>query len=305
MVFKSHMQIDVNMPNNSGYNDRRAESHFLTGGPSSAVVLLLRGMPMNQNLLLTPRSLLTARHLLAGILLACFAAIATAQLVSPIVAERGATPTGSRLTNLSFGASWNSPVNPSLPTFVITHGYNPTPNHYQLTTPQAYALKIRSRFGGNVNVLSFHWDSRGQGSPQGNNANAIGAGTTLARELIARGVAPANTTMIGHSMGTVVVTTAANAISRQTGSCTRKLVLLDAPMRRHPLLVEAIESTCAMEVNNIWADGISGLGAPINHPRIRDYQAPIRQSQASGLGWSDPARNNHIDILLWYYETIL
>ncbi len=260
---------------------------------------------MTQQSLLTPRSLGTARGLLAGVLCACLATAATGQLVSPIVAERGATPDGSRLTNLSVGANWNSPVNPSLPTFVITHGYNPLPNHYQLTTPQAYALKIRSRFGGNVNVLAFHWDSRGQGSPQGNNANAIGAGIALARELAARGVAPANTTMIGHSMGTVVVTTAANAISRHSGSCTRKLVLLDAPKRRHPLLVEALENTCAMEVNNIWAGGILGLGAPMNHPRIRDYQAPSREPQATGQNWNDPARNNHIDILLWYYDTLL
>ena len=106
----------------------------------------------------------STQRVFLSILLAAMATCSSttsAQLVSPIVAVRGVTPAGWSLANLSVGAAWSDPVDPSLPTYVITHGYNPAPELVRLSNPQAYALKIRARLSGRVNVMAYHWDSRG------------------------------------------------------------------------------------------------------------------------------------------------
>lgn len=194
-------------------------------------------------------------------------------------------------------------VDPSLPTFVVTHGWNPMPNRYRLTTPEAYCRKIRARHGGQVNVLAFHWDSRGQGSPDANVANAVQAGRLLGRLLLERGVDPTQTKMIGHSMGTLVITSAANAMHAQTGMCTAKLTLIDGPKRKLPILIRDLNATgCADAVTNVWAGGMSGLGAPLNCPKVVNIQAPNRRR---GRCRHLLARNNHVDIVLWFYETYL
>ena len=230
---------------------------------------------------------------------------AATQWVSPVVAERGVTPAGCYLTNLSCGASPNSPVDPALPTYVITHGYNPVPNFYRLSTPQWYAWKIRCRYGDNVNVLAFHWDSRGQGFPAANDANAICAGKNLADELLFRGVNPEKTTLIGHSMGTVVIGTAANRMFSCSGCCSKKLVLIDGPKRRLSLVMRELDITrCATSIENYWAGGITGLGAPICHPKVRNIKAPARRRQM-GRNRLNTAGNNHVDIILWYYQHCL
>lgn len=229
-----------------------------------------------------------------------------AQKISPIAAVRGVTPRGCQLTNLSTGARPNDPVCPDWPTYVITHGYNPAPNLFRLTNPQAYAAKIRDCHPGPVNVLAYHWDSRGQGSRHGNTNNAINAGTTLANELLQRGIIPERTTMIGHSMGAVVVSSAANCMFIESGSCTKKLVLLDGPKRRLTTIMEDLQATrCATEVENFWASGLTGLGNHIHNPLVKNIRAPVRRPHWHKRGPLSPARNNHVDILLWYYETQL
>lgn len=240
------------------------------------------------------------------LVLLAMAPTASAQRISEILAVRGPAPAGCRLTNLSMGAASDSPINPLLPTYVITHGYNPLPGMFRLSTPEAYATKLRRCYGDQVNVLTWHWDSRGQGSHQGNNQNARHSGQCLAEALAARGIVPEQTTMIGHSMGAVVVSTAANRIFYQSGRCTQELVLIDAPKRRLPIILHELAATeCATLVKNVWAAGLSGVGAHVNDPRVINIQAPKRRRRIGCRGPLCAARNNHMDVVLWYYENCL
>lgn len=235
----------------------------------------------------------------------CMSNHGIAQFISPIVAERGIAPSGCNLTNMSLAATGNAHIDPSLPTFVVTHGWNPLPNRYRLTTPEAYCRKIRARHGGQVNVLAFHWNSRGQGSPHANVANATQAGHSLGHMLLARGVDPTQTTMIGHSMGTIVIASAAKTMHAQTGMCTQKLTLIDGPKRKLPILVRDLNAIgCADAITNVWAAGMSGLGAPLHCPKVVNIRAPKRiRGRCRHI--LHPARNNHIDIVLWFYEAHL
>jgi len=229
-----------------------------------------------------------------------------AQHVSSLVAVPGKTPAGFYLTNLSVGAAPGSPIDPSLPTCVITHGYNPLPGIVRLTTPDAYAMKIRQRFGNQVNVLAWHWDSRGQGSPEANNQNALQSGQHLAIALLQQGIVPEQTMLIGHSMGAVVVSTTANRLLHQTARRTDRVILIDAPMRRLGLICNELGvAECATSVTNVWAGGLSGLGAPVGDPRITNIAAPDRKRPVGCTGDLCPANNNHLDVVIWYYENYL
>lgn len=236
----------------------------------------------------------------------CLSAIpASAQIVSPIVAQRGTTPRGAALTNLSAHATPDAPIDPSLPTYVVTHGWNPLPNHVRLTTPEAYAHRIRARFRGRVNVLAFHWDSRGQGSYDANNVNAVRSGVLLGQMLLERGVDPGRTVMIGHSMGTVVIAAAANSLHLQTGRVTKRLVLIDGPKRRLQIAMRDLRaSQCARAVVNVWAPGLTGLGGPLNGHNVTNIKAPDRTSWQPGRSLP-PTPTNHLDVLLWFYENLL
>ena len=244
--------------------------------------------------------------LLSVVIATTMSSVTVAQRVSHIIAERGKAIEGCRLTNMSVGAEWDSPVDSSLPTYVITHGYNPLPGLFHLTTPEAYARKICSRYGDEVNVLAYHWDSRGQGSPEGNTENATHFGRCLGQALLERGVDPKQTTMIGHSMGSVVVSSAANYIFNQSEQCTHELVLIDGPKRRLPIILGELNATrCATEVKNVWASGFSGVGELVSDPRVTNIQAPRRRRKMGCRGPLCVARNNHMDVVLWYYQNYL
>lgn len=240
------------------------------------------------------------------VLIAMVPTTSASQRISEILAVRGKALAGCRLTNMSVGAAPDSPINPSLPTYVITHGYNPLPGFVRLSTPEAYASKLRACHGNQINVLTWHWDSRGQGSHHRNNQNATRSGRGLANALIARGVVPEQTTMIGHSMGAVVISKAANCIFYETGRCTQELVLIDAPKRRLPIILHELNVTeCATVVKNVWASGLSGVGAPVNDPRVMNIAAPSRRRRIGCRGPLCVARNNHMDVVLWYYQNCL
>ena len=104
-------------------------------------------------------------------------------------------------------------------------------------------------------------------------------------------------------MGTIVVTTAANRLTRQTGQPVAELMLLDAPKGKFEVIYSQLFNPgAARRVRNFWAGGHTGLGAPMNIPGIEDIQAPERDAHGSNTGI---ARIDHIDILLWFYENYL
>ncbi len=227
--------------------------------------------------------------------------------LSPLVGVPGEVVSGWRLTNYSAGAKASSPIDPQYPTVVITHGFNILPDRMTLTTPHAYAMKIRQLAGREVNVLGFQWNSSGQGSYDENTWNSVRAGQTLGAELIRRGVVPDDTVLIGHSMGSVVIASACQFMYSQTGGKrTRKLLMIDAPKRRLPVIVNELGAPrCAKYVENCWAGRISGFGAPIDHPSVWNIQAPYRRRVPLNAHPLNPGRNNHVDIIIWYYTNRL
>lgn len=247
-------------------------------------------------------------RVLCAICLLTAASQSCGQIVSPIVAVRGVATRHSRLTNMSVGARPNDPINPNLPTFVITHGFNPVSNLYHLSNPEFYAAKLRGCAGGRINVLAFHWDSGQFGTFATITDNATGAGCDLANALIRLGVVPENLTMIGHSMGSVTVTSAANHIFQVSGRCTRRLVLLDAPQRRLPMIVGRLNGTqCAIHIVNVWAGGVTGIGAPVYCDNVTNVRAPNRRRLRwrTAPGPLRPSGIRHLDVLIWYYQTQL
>ncbi len=184
------------------------------------------------------------------------------------------------------------------------------PNKFYLSTPEAYACKIRNRYGAGANVLAYHWDSRYQGRPTRNDQNAIRAGEILADALVLRGVVPEQTHMIGHSMGSLVIAAAAHRIHCETARRTDKLTMLDGPSWKVEIFIDQLAApSCANRVINLWAAGPTGAGMPIDRAGVENVEIPNRRARlrtrrrgAKHCRELQPAVINHIDILHWYYE---
>ena len=207
------------------------------------------------------------------------------------------------LLNYSCGAHPADPIDPSKPTFVFTHGFNPLPRRLRTTFMQGYSRAIRCRCGDSYNLLSWDWNRATWVSlnPQKNVDNAIRQGRCLAAALRARGVDPARTHMIAHSLGSVTMTAAAQSLACD-GCRVAQLTLLDPLEKQHELIfcqLGGIASACIVE--NYWAPGISGYGARATYRGVRNYAVEGRKPI---WGIIDPTISNHVSILHWYYDTI-
>ncbi|MCA9257668.1 MAG: hypothetical protein KDA61_00655, partial [Planctomycetales bacterium] len=119
--------------------------------------------------------------------------------------------------------------------------------------------------------------------------------------LRARGIDPARTQIIGHSLGTVVAAQAAQCLTAD-GGCVAQLTLLDPPEDFHEEIFCKLGAVRhARVVENYWAPGISGFGAEAHYAGVRNYcvkgATPI-------LGLVDLSMNNHVYVMRWYYETM-
>ena len=209
-----------------------------------------------------------------------------------------------RLVNLTAGSAHNAPIDREKPTIVITHGFNPCPRLFQFTFPRTYAQVIRSRWGKSVNVLTWEWNAATFVSlrPSINEANAVEQGRRLASALIARGVRPECTQLIGHSIGCVVMASAAKTLWCSTGQPVARLTLLDPLKSQHGLIFERLQaSTAAMFVENLWAPGLSGYGAIAEVPGVFN----IRVAGATPIrGAINPARSNHLHVIRWHLDIL-
>ncbi|MEM7314398.1 MAG: hypothetical protein AAF497_14720 [Planctomycetota bacterium] len=227
----------------------------------------------------------------------------TAQRLNPIVAKVGKRPALNYLENLSLGAKAGDPVDQDKPTIVITHGWNPAPELVRLTTPQAYAKRVVEKYGDRYNVMAWNWDSRYQGSRLANDSNAQNSGRQLGMELIRRGVVPSRTTLIGHSMGTIVIAAAASHIKSLKSENLAELCLIDAPSGKFQVVYhELCSNGCANRVRNFWVGGVTGIGAPMELPGIENIRAPIRKGRHRVAG---NCLFNHVDILVWFHDYYL
>lgn len=222
----------------------------------------------------------------------------------PAVAEIGTSPDTGCLRRYTCGASANAPFDPNKLTIVVTHGWNPLPNRIRLTTPREYARAICNRCGDQVNVFGWDWNAATFISPRGkvNSNNAMRKGRQLARELQRIGVRPENTWLIGHSLGALLMSTAASELGQCGQHPIARLTLLDAVRVQHDTIFGELNVRAnARCVENYWGALPTGLGK-------RSRYAGVYNRFVRGVGpirALRPTRSNHVRILEWYYETII
>lgn len=217
------------------------------------------------------------------------------------VIQKGGNGRTGVLLNYSCGAHPCDPVDPTKPTIVITHGWNPLPNKIHTTFGSSGARALRCRCGDSYNILSWDWNA--VKVPVFNDGPIkVGKcqGRMLACALRARGVNPRYTQLISHSLGSVVVAQAACSMADMGPFA--QITLLDPPTQFHDELFCRLAVTHhARVVENYWSPGISGFGDRVNYRGVRNYKvegdAPVR-------GIVDLSVSNHVGVMLWYYNTM-
>jgi len=240
----------------------------------------------------------TASHL-AVLLTACV--FATGCGLNTAVLQKGGNGRMGVLLNYSCNADPCDPIDPAKPTFVVTHGWNPLPNQIRTTFGPAAAQAIKCRCGDSYNLLSWDWNGV-RISPFNDEPLRVGKqqGRMMAAALRARGVDPARTQIIGHSLGTLVAAQAAACLA-DLGPMAQ-LTLLDPPETYHQQIFYELAPTChAGVVENYWSPGVSGFGAHVNVAGVQNF---IVRGTTPVVGIVDLSLSNHVYVMRWYYETI-
>ncbi|HYO26549.1 MAG TPA: hypothetical protein VEQ85_16530 [Lacipirellulaceae bacterium] len=217
------------------------------------------------------------------------------------VLQRGASESMGVLLNLSCGAHPCDAIDPCKPTIVLTHGWNPLPERIRCTFAPNSSAALRRRCGDSYNLLI--WDWNGVHVPVFNDGpvrTGRQQGRMMAAALRARGVQPARTQIIAHSLGTVATAQAALCLA-DLGPFAQ-LTLLDPPRVMHEVIFDQLCATQhARCVENYWAPGTAGYGAPVHRAGVRNYRVygphPV-------VGTVDLSRSSHVYVMLWYYNTI-
>lgn len=232
--------------------------------------------------------------------LAC-CALASGCGLNTVLSRPGGNGCMGVLLNHSCGAAPCDPIDPSKPTIVLTHGWNPLPNKIHSAFGPASAAVIKRRCGDSYNILSWDWNGV-RISPFRDEPLRVGKvqGRKMAAALRARGVVPCRTQIVAHSLGTIAISQAAVCLS-DLGPFAQ-LTLLDAPETYHEQIFgELCPQRHARVVENYWAPGISGFGYHADYPGVRNYivrgTTPIR-------GIFDLSISNHVYVMQWYYDTI-
>jgi pimeloyl-ACP methyl ester carboxylesterase len=218
------------------------------------------------------------------------------------VLQKGGNGRKGVLLNYSCGAHPCDAIDPSKPTIVLTHGWNPLPKRIHTTFGSSGARALRCRCGDSYNLLSWDWNAV-KVSPFNDEPFRIGRcqGKMLASALRARGVHPGRTQIIGHSLGTVVAAQAAFCL-RDQGPLAQ-LTLLDPPTSLHEeIFCRLAAQRHASVVENYWAPGVSGYGSEANYRGVRNYK--IQQTRLPMRGMVDISVSNHVNTMLWYYQTM-
>ena len=218
------------------------------------------------------------------------------------VLQRGGSGRLGMLLNYSYGAELCDPIDPSKPTIVVTNGWNPLPNCVRSTLDVSAAQAIQCRTGDAFNLLSWDWNAV-RVAPFPGEPVWVGRlqGVKLADALRARGVVPSRTQIIAHSLGSVVAAQAAQSLS-DLGPMAQ-LTLLDFPAIWHDEVFGAMDvRRHACYIENYWAPGLSGHGAPVDCPGV--YNCSVNGATPI-QGTVDLSLSNHVYTMMWYYDTIL
>lgn len=217
------------------------------------------------------------------------------------VLQRGANERMGVLLNYSCGAHPCDPIDPCKPTIVLTHGWNPLPNRIRCTFGPSSAVALKCRCGDSYNLLSWDWNAvhvpaLGDGPVRTGKEQ----GRMMAAALRARGVDPARTQLIAHSLGTVAVAQAAVCLADL--GCFAQITLLDPPESMHEEIFDRLCVTHhARCVENYWAPGLAGYGAHVDRPGVQNF---IVHGPHPVVGIVDLSRSSHVYVMLWYYNTI-
>ncbi|NOY42318.1 MAG: hypothetical protein GXP26_10845 [Planctomycetes bacterium] len=239
------------------------------------------------------------RNAILGLLACCISA--GCGLHTPVL-KTGGTGLKGALLNYSCGVHPSDAIDPTKPTIVITHGWNPLPNLIQLSLGSAGAEAIKYRCGDTYNILSWDWNAV-RVPPIPSEAICIGReqGLMMAAALRARGIDPTRTQIISHSLGTVVAAQAAICL-RDRGPMAQQ-TFLDPPRMFHRELFENLAAAhYACSVENYWAPGISGFGAPAEYPGVRSYAV---EGTYPVLGILDLSMSNHVNVMRWYHQSMV
>ncbi|MEQ8836413.1 MAG: hypothetical protein RID07_06375, partial [Lacipirellulaceae bacterium] len=90
------------------------------------------------------------------VLVACL--FASGCKLDTAIMQKGGNGRMGVLLNYSCGAHPCDPIDPSKPTIVITHGWNPAPRFIRCIFAQSSARQLRCRCGDSYNLLSWDWN---------------------------------------------------------------------------------------------------------------------------------------------------
>jgi pimeloyl-ACP methyl ester carboxylesterase len=217
---------------------------------------------------------------------------------------RGGSPARGVLVNVTPGLRPFDVPDPTLPTVVFIHGFNPAPHVVHFEMARRVAESLARRGGPRCNVLSWEWNAATFESlhPGVNSEAAVHQGHTLAHSLWRWGVDPARTHLIGHSAGGMVATSAAWMFARHYGRPAAQLTLLDPASYYHSIVFERHQAgTLCPVVENYWLPGPSAYGKESATPGVRNYRI-VGPAPYFGVVW--PLRSDHLYIVQWYLGTI-
>ena len=240
----------------------------------------------------------------AIVVLIAAAATITADGPQAVLVRRGGDPACGLLVNHSPGRRPFDLPDSNLPTVVFIHGINPLPRVVHFTMAERVAESLARRGGPPCNVLAWDWNAATvesiRSSP--NCEAAVRQGPPLAWALLAAGLDPSRTHLIGHSSGGLVATSAARVLARQFGRPVAHLTLLEPASYYHPIIFGRLEAaSLSPVVENYWSPGPSAYGQHVALLGVRNYRV---DGPASYAGVLCPLRSDHLFIVRWYLETI-
>ncbi|WP_435016946.1 alpha/beta fold hydrolase [Tundrisphaera sp. TA3] len=217
----------------------------------------------------------------------------------------GSDPARGVLVNHNPGVPPFAPPDPSRPTVVFIHGFNPMPRTVHFTMAERLADGLNRRgLSNQVNLLAWDWNAAtfDSLSVRSNVEDAVGQGHLLAAALIRAGVAPSRTHLIGHSAGGLVATSAAWDFATLYGQHAAQLTLLEPAAFYHDVIFGRLSAgSLASRVENYWSPGPSAFGREV-------AQAGVQNHRVAGptpfVGVVCPLRSNHLSLVRWYADSI-
>lgn len=184
-------------------------------------------------------------------------------------------------------------IDPSKPTIVITHGWQPTVDPWPQTMQKAISEKYP-----NANVVTYTWNAAFEGLPNANE-HASNAGLALALRLKALGAKDIH--FIGHSLGTYVNASATEVLMTH-GVTVKQVTILDAPglvpnegdfFRRSLTGVRWVDNYYGNHLLLAQGSELAGSWNTFvnrGHEGVHDYYLEtIGGSAGAGFSWSDVA----------------